>query len=59
MADNEGGGGSGWLGFLAGIIVVEIAAVVFVSFKHTLGWDGLLKGQPLNRFIIDLADKIA
>lgn len=34
---------SGWLEWsLAGLLLAEIALVLFVSCKHTLGWDGLL-----------------
>ena len=32
MADNEGGGGSGWTAFLAGIILVAIIAVGVVAY---------------------------
>jgi hypothetical protein len=32
MADNEGGGGSGWLGFLAGIIVVALIGVAIYAY---------------------------
>ena len=32
MADNEGGGGSGWVAFLAGIILVAIIAVGVVAY---------------------------
>jgi hypothetical protein len=31
MADNERGGGSGWLGFLAGIIVVALIGVAIYA----------------------------
>ncbi len=32
MADNEGGGGNGWVGFLAGIILLAIVAVGVVAY---------------------------
>ena len=35
---------------LASIIVVEILTFVFVSFKHTLGWDGLLNWEIKARY---------
>lgn len=35
---------------LASIVLVEIAALVFVSFKHTLGWDGLLNWEIKARY---------
>jgi hypothetical protein len=35
---------------LASIIVIEIAILVFVSFKHTLGWDGLLNWELKARY---------
>jgi hypothetical protein len=42
---------SGWLEwFLAGLLVVEIALVLFVSCKHTLGWDGLLVWEIKARY---------
>jgi hypothetical protein len=33
MADNEGGGGGGWVAFLAGIILVAIIAVGIVAYN--------------------------
>jgi hypothetical protein len=39
---------SEWI--LGGIILVEIAVLVFVSFKHTLGWDGLLNWEIKARY---------
>jgi hypothetical protein len=33
MADNEGGGGSSWVAFLAGIILVAIIAVGVVAYN--------------------------
>jgi hypothetical protein len=33
MADNEGGGGSSWVAFLAGIILVAIVAVGIVAYN--------------------------
>ncbi len=35
---------------LAGIILLEIAVLIFVSFKHTLGWDGLLNWEIKARY---------
>lgn len=35
---------------LATIVAVEIAVLVFVSFKHTLGWDGLLNWEMKARY---------
>ncbi|HST29883.1 MAG TPA: hypothetical protein VLK27_03470 [Chthoniobacterales bacterium] len=35
---------------LAGIILIEITALIFVSFKHTLGWDGLLNWEIKARY---------
>jgi hypothetical protein len=35
---------------LASIIVIEIAVLIFVSFKHTLGWDGLLNWELKGRY---------
>ena len=35
---------------LAGIIVIEIAILIFVAFKHTLGWDGLLNWEIKARY---------
>jgi hypothetical protein len=35
---------------LAAIVAVEIAVLVFVSFKHTLGWDGLLNWEMKARY---------
>lgn len=32
------------------IVVVEIAVLLFVSFKHTLGWDGLLNWEIKARY---------
>jgi hypothetical protein len=36
--------------FLIGLLVVEIAAVTIISFKHTLGWDGLLVWEMKARY---------
>lgn len=36
--------------FLASLVVVEIAILLFVSFKHTLGWDGLLNWEIKARY---------
>ncbi|HLW36198.1 MAG TPA: hypothetical protein VKS98_11115 [Chthoniobacterales bacterium] len=35
---------------LGSIVVLEIAALIFVSFKHTLGWDGLLNWEIKARY---------
>ena len=35
---------------LAGIIAIEIAVLIFVAFKHTLGWDGLLNWEIKARY---------
>ncbi|HWY39752.1 MAG TPA: hypothetical protein VNX27_03050 [Chthoniobacterales bacterium] len=35
---------------LAGIVAIEVAVLVFVSFKHTLGWDGLLNWELKARY---------
>lgn len=35
---------------LSGIVAIEIAVLVFVSFKHTLGWDGLLNWEIKARY---------
>jgi hypothetical protein len=35
---------------LAGLIMLEIATMIFVSFKHTLGWDGLLNWEIKARY---------
>jgi hypothetical protein len=35
---------------LATIVAVEITILVFVSFKHTLGWDGLLNWEMKARY---------
>jgi hypothetical protein len=35
---------------LGGIVLVEIAVLLFVSFKHTLGWDGLLNWEIKARY---------
>ena len=35
---------------LSGIVLIEIAVLVFVSFKHTLGWDGLLNWELKARY---------
>ena len=35
---------------LGSIIVIEIAVLIFVSFKHTLGWDGLLNWEVKARY---------
>jgi len=37
-----------WL--LAGTVVFEIAVLFFASFKHTLGWDGLLNWEIKARY---------
>jgi hypothetical protein len=34
----------------SGIVLVEIAVLLFVSFKHTLGWDGLLNWELKARY---------
>ncbi len=39
---------SEWI--LGSMILVEIAVLVFVSFKHTLGWDGLLNWEIKARY---------
>lgn len=36
MADNEGGGGNGWVGFLAGIVLLAIVAVGVVAYTGGL-----------------------
>ena len=36
MADSEGGGGGGWVAFLAGIILVAIIAVGIVAYNGGL-----------------------
>lgn len=36
--------------FLASIILIEVATLFFVSFKHTLGWDGLLNWEIKARY---------
>ena len=36
--------------FLTGLVLVEIAILFFVSFKHTLGWDGLLNWEIKARY---------
>jgi hypothetical protein len=36
MADNEGGGGNGWVGFLAGIILLAVIAVGVVAYTGGL-----------------------
>jgi hypothetical protein len=42
---------SDWLEwFLAGVLLAEIALVLFVSCKHTLGWDGLLVWEIKARY---------
>lgn len=33
MADRDGGGGSAWVAFLAGIILVAIVAIGFVAYS--------------------------
>lgn len=33
MADNEGGGGGGWVAFLCGIVLVAIIAVGIVAYN--------------------------
>ena len=35
---------------LGGVILVEIAILIFVSFKHTLGWDGLFNWEIKARY---------
>ena len=35
---------------LSGILFIEIAVLLFVSFKHTLGWDGLLNWELKARY---------
>ena len=35
---------------LGSIVVLEIAVLIFVSFKHTLGWDGLLNWEMKARY---------
>ncbi|HYR22859.1 MAG TPA: hypothetical protein VEP30_08055 [Chthoniobacterales bacterium] len=35
---------------LASIVLIEIAVLFFVSFKHTLGWDGLLNWELKARY---------
>jgi hypothetical protein len=35
---------------LGGVLLVEIAILIFVSFKHTLGWDGLLNWEIKARY---------
>jgi hypothetical protein len=35
---------------LSGIVLIEIAVLLFVSFKHTLGWDGLLVWELKARY---------
>jgi hypothetical protein len=35
---------------LGSIVLVEIAVLLFVSFKHTLGWDGLLNWEIKARY---------
>jgi hypothetical protein len=39
---------SEWI--LASIVLIEITVLVFVSFKHTLGWDGLLNWEIKARY---------
>src|SRR5229473_7577902 len=42
---------TGWLEwFLAALLLAEIALVLFVSCKHTLGWDGLLVWEIKARY---------
>ncbi len=42
---------TGWLEwFLASLLLTEIALVLFVSCKHTLGWDGLLVWEIKARY---------
>ena len=36
--------------FLGTIIVIEIAIVFYLSFVHTLGWDGLLNWEIKARY---------
>ena len=36
--------------FLASLVLVEFAILFFVSFKHTLGWDGLLNWEIKARY---------
>jgi hypothetical protein len=35
---------------LSSIVLIEIAVLLFVSFKHTLGWDGLLNWEIKARY---------
>jgi len=35
---------------LSGIVLIEIAVLLFVYFKHTLGWDGLLNWELKARY---------
>jgi hypothetical protein len=35
---------------LGGVILIEIAVLIFVAFKHTLGWDGLLNWEIKARY---------
>jgi hypothetical protein len=35
---------------LASLIAIEIAVLIFTSFKHTLGWDGLLNWELKARY---------
>ncbi len=35
---------------LGSIVLVEVAVLLFVSFKHTLGWDGLLNWEVKARY---------
>ena len=35
---------------LAGLLVVELIAIFFISLKHTLGWDGLLNWEIKARY---------
>ncbi len=35
---------------LASLIAIEIAVLIFISFKHTLGWDGLLNWELKARY---------
>jgi hypothetical protein len=35
---------------LSSVVLVEIAILLFVSFKHTLGWDGLLNWEIKARY---------
>ncbi len=36
MADNESGGGNGWVGFLAGIVLLAVVAIGVVAYTGGL-----------------------